>query len=69
MIRVYHCAWASQPDLRLNVDGEEVWTTPAWDQPGGLPEGVFSAESGHYYTFDREKVGGQLWAGGPDDVK
>lgn len=46
---VHSCDWASQPDIHIRCS--DRWTTPAWTQPEGLPEGVHLDESGSLYTF------------------
>lgn len=55
---VYYCDWAQQPDIHLVGIGLDEWTTPNFlghiDRE--LPEGVYKADNGKLYTFDKEKV-------------
>ncbi len=48
--------WSQQPDVHL-AHGE--FTTPAWRDwraEDGLPEGVYHADNGSLYTFNRESA-------------
>ena len=47
---VHLVMWASQPDIQKACD--DSFSTPEWNQPKDLPEGVHLASAGWKYTFD-----------------
>ena len=53
---VHYCSYASQPDIQISCD--KSWTTPAWGPKNGktTTPGVYLADDGRYYTFEKEKV-------------
>jgi hypothetical protein len=53
---VHCCDYSSQPSIHIKCC--DVWSTPEWGPRSGMTdiEGVYKADSGHYYTFDNNKV-------------
>lgn len=50
---VHYVTYSSQPDVQIVCT--QGWTQPAW---GERPQfgGVYHAENGMWYTFDRDQV-------------
>lgn len=53
---IYYCDWAQQPDIHIVGIGIDEWTTPAWGTDGRPGPGVYLADNGKWYTFDKDKV-------------